>query len=1187
MPASEVSDAPTPAGEPVELGGRQVRPGETIGSYRFQRLLGKGGMALVLLTADPDGQPVALKVLQGGKASTGLHRFRREFRALARLSHPNVIRVEGYGDYEGHPFIAMEYADGPDLYQSLRRYRDMPPEQRWRRVEAVLIELCQALNYIHRRGLVHRDLKPSNVLQTAEGRCKLTDFGIVKDLEDSAEPGKKTRVGTWAYCSPEQIAGQPVDGRADLYSLGVILYTMLAGRRPFNADDMAGYLEVHRTQTPIPPSRYEPTVPRKLQDIALRLLAKAPRDRFQSAAEILYLLEQIDPVAQSRAAPEDVAWELPLVGRDAELGTINEAMRALSRGQGSVVLIEGGEGVGKTRLLRAGLDQARTRGVPVLSYRAAPQDGSYRLLMQIASDALRELGDRANPELAATIKRFFGADEELQGDARYQLFDAIRDAFEQLLLEGPRVLALDDLQHAPPPLLALLSYLIRATVSREDLPLLFLASTRPGEEVRGGDAAPASLVGAFLDGANLGVNPVAVTLGALTPAEVARVVESLMGPGEGASALTARLSAETSGNPLFLAEFLRSLRQRGLLAAGPGGRLVLTTDKTEIATGHLEVPPGVRQVVQRRLEALAEGERTLMQILAVSDRELDLDVLLDAALEPGEHADEEAEELWLDRLDALVEAGLLVERRRDGVSRIDFVHRKMGDVVYRDLEPATRIELHRLLAGLLEARHPDSPLMAEAIGEHFRRAGEMGPAYRMLTAAAAHLWDRNLLAESWEVAARALSVEDQAEGELPEDVFRRSRRNLLRVRADALFNRGMWDEARLTRERLIEEAEAAGDTRLANQGRLGLGVLLRRLGRHQDGEVLIRAVLYGARDRMDRETVLDALRNLSAIAWDKGDLDEVERITAEGLVLANGPEHASGRAHMLLALSTVQAARGQLAAASAGLKEAEGILRRLRVKRTLCMVACNLSEILLWQGKLGEALQYAGEALNLAEEVLYRLGEANALRARAMVLLDVGDVERAAPDIDRAYRICEELDLAEDRVVTRALCARLALARGQTRRALDHLSVGLDASRIWDPEGYSLLLQALHGRALCQNGSSVEGAAELGQVAGRLSALRPVRRAQVLLALALGYGAAGLEERARATAREAAAYSSARGLKVWALGARLVLLGVLDEEDALPFKHEAGELARELAADLPPDMAGPFLARLGEAGVEG
>ncbi len=1179
--AHEASDA-SDAASPVELGGMLLRPGAAIGPYRFERLLGKGGMALVLLVRDADDRTLALKVLQGGKSGSGLSRFRREFRALARLRHPNVIRVESYGDFGDHPYIAMEYANGPDLYQSLRRYKEMPPAERWRRVESVLIDVCQALHYIHRRGLVHRDLKPSNVLQTEDGRCKLTDFGIVKDLEEMSEPGKKTRVGTWAYCSPEQIAGQPVDGRADLYSLGVILYTMLAGRRPFHADDMAGYLEAHKSQSPTPPSRYEPTLPRRLQDICLKLLAKAPRDRFQSAAEILYQLEQLDPVASARKAPDDVAWELPLVGREAELGVIDEALDALARGQGGVLLLQGVEGVGKSRLWSTALEQARARGFPLLQSRAAPQDGSYRLLLQLASDIGRELGDRASPELGTAIQRFFGAGA-LQGDARYQLFDAVRDALEQLLLDGPRVLAIDDLHHAPPPLLALLSYLIRAALSRDDLPLLFLATARPSAEVRGGEAPPASTVAAFLDGANLGINPVAITLGALSPDEVARVVESLLGPGDASRALTARLQAETAGNPLFLAEFLRSLRQRGLLAQD-GERLVLATDEGEIARGHLTVPPGVRQVVQRRLESLEPEDRDVLEILAASDRELDLDVILEA-LGRDRGGRDLGEEGWLDRIDGLCEAGLLVERRGGGQTRYDFVHRKTGDILYRDLAPARRAALHRRLGAILEARAPDSPLLAESIGEHYRRGGEAGPAYRALVRAAVHLWDRTLLAEAWDVAQRALAVEEQAESELPEGLFRPSHRALLKVRAEALFNRGLWDDARVARERLVAEAELVGDLRLRDVGRLGLAVLLRRLGRQSEGEALIREVLAEARARLDRETVLDALRNLSAIAWDRGDLDEIEYHAAEGLVLATAPELQSGRAHMLLALSTVQAARGQLAAAMAGLAEAEEILRRLRVKRTLCLALCNLAEILVWQGRLGEAIGRATEALSVADEILFRVGEANAVRVRAMALLDAGEIERAAPDVERGLRICEELDLVEDRVATRVLAARLALARGSPRKAGEHLRVGVESARVSDPESYGALAQALLGRVLCQSGDALEGAAMLGSIAGQSAGLRPVRRAQVLVALSLGYSTAGLQDRAKQTAREALSLAKARGLDALALGASLVLLGLLDEEQANPIRADASEIAREIAASLPPDLAGPFLARLEAAGV--
>jgi serine/threonine protein kinase len=215
--------------EPLEMGGVPLHPGSRVGNYVFLREVGSGGMARVLLAKDPAGDLVALKVLRKNRFKTGLARFRREFRALSRIHHPNVIRVEAYGDLHGHPYIAMEYVDGPDLHATIRSFRGWDPERRWTRVEEILVDLCRSLAVVHKRGLVHRDLKPSNVLLTRAGTCKLTDFGIVKDLDPAHDPFLSTTlVGTWAYASPEQITGKPLDHRSDLYSLGVILFAMLA-----------------------------------------------------------------------------------------------------------------------------------------------------------------------------------------------------------------------------------------------------------------------------------------------------------------------------------------------------------------------------------------------------------------------------------------------------------------------------------------------------------------------------------------------------------------------------------------------------------------------------------------------------------------------------------------------------------------------------------------------------------------------------------------------------------------------------------------------------------------------------------------------------------------------------------------------------------------------------------------------
>ena len=195
------------------------------------------------------------------------------------------------------------------------------------------------------------------MLISQEGVCKLTDFGIVKELDPESDVQKSTTlVGTWAYASPEQISGRAIDNRSDLYSLGVILYTMLTGRRPFVAKDMSGYLELHRDQAPVSPIELVPSTPQQLNAICMRLLQKVPRNRFQSAQEILYQLEQIDLEPGQEHLRS--GWEPILVGREQAVDTLRDVVGGLTRTEGGVMLIEGGEGSGKTRLLRMAMHHA-------------------------------------------------------------------------------------------------------------------------------------------------------------------------------------------------------------------------------------------------------------------------------------------------------------------------------------------------------------------------------------------------------------------------------------------------------------------------------------------------------------------------------------------------------------------------------------------------------------------------------------------------------------------------------------------------------------------------------------------------------------------------------------------------------------------------------------------------------------
>ena len=272
------------------------------GRYRLRRLIAKGGMAEVWEAVDDIlGRPVAVKILHSHLASdeSFRERFRREAIAAARLAHPNVVATFDTGTDGGITFIVMELVEGSTLRQILNEAGPMAPA----RTVHVGAQVADALHYAHRAGVVHRDIKPANILICPDGRVKVADFGIAKAVEESepdrpspseALTGTGSIIGTAQYLAPEQVDGRAVDGRTDVYALGVVLYEMVCGRPPFTGEtDMAVALK-HITTNPIAPGVVRAGVPRALEEIVLRAMAKSPEHRYQSADELRSALSSID-----------------------------------------------------------------------------------------------------------------------------------------------------------------------------------------------------------------------------------------------------------------------------------------------------------------------------------------------------------------------------------------------------------------------------------------------------------------------------------------------------------------------------------------------------------------------------------------------------------------------------------------------------------------------------------------------------------------------------------------------------------------------------------------------------------------------------------------------------------------------------------------------------------------------------
>jgi beta-lactam-binding protein with PASTA domain/predicted Ser/Thr protein kinase len=254
------------------------------GRYRIVRKLGTGGMANVYLAEDEVlGRRVAIKILDDRHAGDDqfVERFRREAKNAASLSHPNIVSIYDRGEAEGTYYIAMEYLDGRSLKELIVARGPAPVNVAIDYARQILA----AIRFAHRHGIVHRDIKPHNVLVDGEGRLKVTDFGIARaGTSQMTEAG--SIIGTAQYLSPEQAKGAPVDQTSDLYSVGVVLYELLTGVVPFSGDTPVEIAMKHLSSTPEPPSRKRAEVPRDLDMVVLRALAKDPADRYQSAEEM-------------------------------------------------------------------------------------------------------------------------------------------------------------------------------------------------------------------------------------------------------------------------------------------------------------------------------------------------------------------------------------------------------------------------------------------------------------------------------------------------------------------------------------------------------------------------------------------------------------------------------------------------------------------------------------------------------------------------------------------------------------------------------------------------------------------------------------------------------------------------------------------------------------------------------------
>jgi len=469
---------------------------QQIGNYLVLNRLGEGANGVVYRVQPVGGKSeFALKWLRTADESL-INRLTREIHAILRLDHPHIIRIYTWGLHENRPYLVMDLADGGTLAEycaaSWRARIDVPELNRF------AADTVSALAHIHARGMLHRDIKPTNLLVTAAG-IKLTDFGLAAPetrLERALDAGTVT--GTLAYLAPERFLGRPEDARSDLYSLGITLYEVTAGRRPFIADDAAGLIAEHIHRPPPLPAQFRPDFPAEWVTVLLRLLAKRPEDRFQTAQDLLNHLPRSGTAGHvgASATPSSALAAVhhlpvnlptaPLLGRAAPLAAAQELIRDLQQGTSACFVMQAAPEAGSRRLSAEIAALARQRGVAVVS---AMADGSLDSLFS-PFDAIARALERGQgsidspawtlaPDERMVISRFLPVAVAEAGDGepaakhsagkRFHFYDLFRQSLLRAARPAPLLLICGGLHRAEIAAVILLANIIeRALFPRSD-----------------------------------------------------------------------------------------------------------------------------------------------------------------------------------------------------------------------------------------------------------------------------------------------------------------------------------------------------------------------------------------------------------------------------------------------------------------------------------------------------------------------------------------------------------------------------------------------------------------------------------------------------------------------------------------------------------------------------------------------
>lgn len=987
--------------------------------YRVEQRLAENETGFVIRATDTRlDRPVAIKILSSSFSPATVQRFLTETRRMARLNSPNIVTVFDCDEEQGLIYLVMEYVPGKTLRQALNDQQEISPID-------IAIDILHGLEYANSKGLVHGNLKPENVMLADQ--IKLSDFGLrwVEHGRNLTE--LPMLMGGPEYLAPEQIRGNPIEPRTDLYAFGVILYEMFTGHLPFYGDT-ADIIDQHLNAAPIPPRQLNPNLSRPLEHIILKLLAKEVGQRYNSASQLKRILLSLQRTLTTPAGTKKVILDnIPayrrskVIGRDTQLQKLLNLWNQAQQTQGHLVFLTGEVGIGKTSLTEE--VAAMLPNALILRGRCSEYENATPYFPFI--EALRtyiahtppaklkqHLGDNgavlANliPELYDAIPGLTPPTPLSEEHERLRLFHNLTQMIGRATANQPWFIILDDLHWADALSLHAIHYLARQLPAG----LMLLGTYRYGE------LKPDHLLRKIAQDITRYPNCHTFTLGRLNKADVHQMLADIWNPEVPEECVNA-IYHHTGGNPFYVEEVAKDLMDEGHVWLQDGlWRFV--------SPFQVKLPRRIRDIILRRFNRLSPNAQEILRLAAVVGKSFTFTELVAIT--------NYTEPLLLEGLDELLERNLLSQN--DDTS-LAFNHEEIQDVIYNELPPLHRQLLHRQVGLALEQLYEQKlPAAAGQLAQHFIKSGDphKGFTYAMQIARYAQSIYALQLATEWYQEAEKLAL--LAAIPAPEML------HLYEGLGKALQARSKGEEALNALRKMQQTAHQIGDVIAEIRAWNEMSTTSNRQGDYRaalENSKQAEQLAITAGDQAKPELA----RSLIWQGWANLRLGKPHQALALGQqarqicdTTANIPQMELASSFTLL--GSVHAFLGNFEQTTHYLEQALAVQQTLNNRTAIGATLTNLGVSAYEQGKPQTAIEFLGQSLAIHRETGNRFSEALTLSNIAGAKVELGRYAEAFEDLQRVIRIVEEIGRAMFLSETYTYLAATNLGQGKIAEAL-------------------------------------------------------------------------------------------------------------------------------------------------------